>query len=119
MEVKHLDSGEGLESEGLLVGKTFLINKFGDTAGGIAAHLGLAAVGIEHPHTKISDVGGHNRHQTIAANSEMRVAHPAREFREVLQGLACRIDIDIIVAGTMHLGEPDFLTRYTHNAQKL
>ncbi len=105
VQVKHLYTGEGLKSDDSLVGQTAFVNILADTARGVAAHLGLRAIGIEHAHTEIGHLRAHDCNKAIGADAEMNVAHAAREIRKFMGGLHRGVDVNVVVTGAMHLGE--------------
>src|SRR5260370_10413724 len=83
-----------------------VIQEFGDTADAVSAHLGLAAVGVEHAHTGIRLVRRADQDQAVRADAEMAIADgTAKSCRIMRNRVAKAIDIDIVVARPMHLGE--------------
>ncbi len=103
-EIERLDPAEGLEGDTGLVGQAAVINELAHTAGSVAAHLALAAVGVEHPHTEVRDLGGQDEDESVAADPEPLVADPAGERLRILSGLKA-VDVNVIVADAVHLGK--------------
>src|SRR5208283_1570813 len=64
------------------------------------------AVGIEHPHPRIGHLGWQDQDQTIGSHAEMPVAHGHRQAGGVRRRrLGEGVDVDVIVADPVHLGE--------------
>lgn len=100
---QHLDAGEGLQCDSGFSRQSFLVHIFSDASGGVAAHLGLRAVGIEHPHSEISYVTGENHHKSVRSYSKMGVAYFDGQFTQVIGNGLKTIEINIIISGTVHL----------------
>ena len=71
----------------------------------IAAHPGLRAVGIEYPHAEIGLVRRTDKYQTVTSNSRMRCTPCPRKFFRMADRILGRIYINVVVSGTVHLGE--------------
>ena len=52
-QAQRFDSAERLKGDHILTDSPTLIEVFADASGRIAAHLSLAAVGVEHPHPRV------------------------------------------------------------------
>ena len=78
---------------------------FGEAADAVAAHCALGAVGVEHPHFEVGDVGVHNQDEAVAAHAEVAVADGAGEGAPVARRHCAGVHIDIVVAGAVHFGE--------------
>lgn len=106
-ELEGLDAGKGLEgSNGASVGQSVVINIFAYAARGIATHLSFRAVGVEHTHPEVGNIGGEDKDDTIASNAEMAVAHSASEGGDIVRNRGRQaVDINIIVACALHFGE--------------
>lgn len=105
LHLQDFDSCQSFEGELLLVGQMVVVAIFGHTAGGIAAHLGFAAVGIEHAHTEVAGLRGENQHQSVASDAEVAVGDEAGEGCWIRHLLLESVDVDIVVATSVHLGE--------------
>ena len=84
-----------------------LVEIFSYAPRSIAAHHGLTAVGIENAH---GEVGlGHravvNQHQSVGAYALVAVTPSHGCLGSIGNGMLYCIDIDIVVATTVHLGE--------------
>lgn len=77
------------------------------TTRSIAAHLCLTTICIEHTHADIRPVRGQNQHQAIGSDREMTVAETLSQQLRGGYRETHGIDIDIIVACTLHLCESD------------
>jgi len=81
------------------------IKIFGQAADAVAAHLGLGAVGVEHPHFYIRRLRRANQNQTVRADPKMAIAHPHRQPAGVFNSLLEAIDINIIIAQPLHFNK--------------
>ena len=99
------DAGSGLAVELGLVRQAAIVDEFGDAPDGVSAHLRLGPVGIEHPHAEVGRVGRHDEHEPVGADPEMPVAHERRDSRGLVDRLLEAVDVDVIVAASVHLGE--------------
>ena len=84
-------------------------------ADAVAAHLGLRAVRIEHPHPKIrrTGIGGRtNENEPVAAYAKVPIADAAGQRFRAWNGRLERIHIHVIVSGSLHLGKPHCLFPY-------
>ena len=89
-----------------LLGDASIVDVLGDASNRIAAHLRFAAVGIEHSHACIGHRGGTDQHQPIAAYSLVTVAHRHGRGGNIRRNrLGKAIDVDIVIASSVHLGE--------------
>ena len=78
----------------------------GDSAGGIAASLNLAAIGIEYPHFEVAMVRWLQHDELVAANPAVPVGNGlCKALRDRGQGGLARIQHDKVVSKAMHLGE--------------
>ena len=79
----------------------------GDAAHAVAAHLALGAVGVEHSHPRVRALGRHDHDHAVAADAGVAVAHGTCERERVVRrALVERANIHVIVADSVHLGEP-------------
>ena len=82
-----------------LLGDAVVEHILGDAANAVAAHLAFGAVGVEHPHSGVGPLGGHDQDQAVAADAEVAVADGPRQRGRVVRGrLVERADIHVIVA---------------------
>lgn len=99
---------EGLKFYLAAIRKMSFIEIFADTSACVAAHLGFGAVGIEDTHREVGSAqyrGLPDKHQTIAPDACVAVAPLHRRRLRVGNGVAGGVDIDVVVAGTVHLGK--------------
>ena len=73
--------------------------------GGVAAHLALAAVGVEDAHGKIRDPAGADQHQPVRADAPVPVAQAHGKGRRIRHPLLKGVDIEVVIAQPLHLGE--------------
>ena len=77
----------------------------GDAADAVAAHLRLAAVGVEHPHPHVRRFRWKDQDQSISPNAKM----PVRDFPGNARGIGHRlgepVDVNVIVPDAVHLRE--------------
>ena len=79
---------------------------FGHAPDAVSAHFGFAAIGVKHSHSSIRDIAWANQDQPISTDSLVPVGDPNRKFRgRIGDGVIRAIDVDIVVAGAVHLGE--------------
>jgi LL-diaminopimelate aminotransferase len=77
------------------------------TQRGVSTHHGFGAVCIEYTHTEIRFFGCSNQYQTVCTDTGMISAPFSGGFYRILQRRRQGIYIDIIIAGSLHLGELD------------
>src|SRR5262249_40279617 len=100
------DAAAGLERDAVLAGVAMVVEELGDTADAVAAHLGLAAVGVVHAHARVGLLGRADENEPVGADAEMPVADDAAQRGRVLgRRLADAIHVDVVVARAVHLGE--------------
>ena len=78
-----------------------------DATHSVAAHLTFRPVGVEHSHPRIGLIGWHDQDHAVAADAGVAVADGTCERERVVRrALVERADIHVIVADSVHLGEP-------------
>ena len=114
VEDKRLDARICKQSYLCLCCKGSLVEIFPDTPRGIAAHHRLRAVGIENTHTVVGLWDGRraNQHQSVAADALVAVTPKDGCLNGIGDGVLHGINVDIVVAAAVHLGEMD-LTHLT------
>ena len=100
------DAAGRFDSQRFFFGDAVVVDVFRHATNAVAAHLGLAAVGVEHPHAGVGDRGGMNQDQPVGADAFVPIADGDRQPRQIggeefLEG----VDIDIVIARTVHFGE--------------
>ena len=106
IEFERENAAAGFDRERRLLRDAMIVNEFRDTTDAVAAHLALAAVGVEHAHAGVGFFRWANEDEPIRADAEMAVADDFRQGDRVFRsGLANAIDIDVVVAGALHFGE--------------
>src|SRR5262249_5614987 len=60
-------------------GRVGVVQELGDAADAVAAHLGLAAVRVEHAHARVRDLAGQDRQHAFAADAEAAIAERAHD----------------------------------------
>ena len=79
---------------------------FGHAADAVAAHLGFAAVGVEHPHAGVGALRWADQDQAVAPDPPMAVADGARQHGHIIgNSLREAVHVDVVVARTLHLDE--------------
>ena len=73
----------GLDPQRWLAGQPVIVNVLRHAPDAVAAHFRLGAVGIEHLHPGVGDLGGEDEDQAVAADAEVAVGDSAGEFRGV------------------------------------
>ena len=108
----------GLDAQRVVGRQAVVVDELGDAADAVAAHLRLAAVGVEHAHLRVGDLGGADEDEAVAADAEVPVADAPGELGGVGgRRLADAIDVDVVVADAVHLVEshgPDSLLHLLH-----
>ena len=83
-----------------------IVDVLGHAADAVAAHFRFAAVGVEHPHPGRGDRRRANQDQPVAAHAKMPIRDaPGQLGRVVRQRLMKAIDVNVVVANAVHLGE--------------
>src|SRR5262245_49171752 len=83
-----------------------IVEVFCHTANAVAAHLRLAAVGVEHTHAGVRLFRRTNQDQAIGADAEMPIADGAAQRSRIARRRSTKaIDVDIVVAAALHFGE--------------
>ena len=104
-------AGAGLDADDVAGGESVVPDVLGHAAHAVAAHLGLAAVGIEHPHAGVGDFRGADEDQSVRADPEVAVGDLAGDPGGVVDLLAEEVDVDVVVPQAFHLGEAHPATR--------
>jgi tryptophan synthase beta subunit len=83
-----------------------VVNVFRDASDSIATHFRFRSVGVEHAHLRVCLVGRTDENQTVTADAFMAVRYLSREESRILrEGFIKAIDINVVIAGAVHLGE--------------
>ena len=97
----------GLDLQRVAAADAVVVDVLGDAADAVAAHLGGRAVGVEHPHLGVGPLrwgrSGSGRRRRRRSGGRT-CGGPAREC-SVGHGFGEAIDVDVVVAGAVHLGE--------------
>jgi hypothetical protein len=99
------DSAAGFDGHGVVLGEAVVVGVLGDAADAVAAHLALAAIGVEHAHADIGVVGGEDEDEAIGADAGVAVGDEAGDLAGVGESFLEVVDIDIVVADAVHFGE--------------
>ena len=102
-EHKRLDAAERLHCEHVLFHALDLIEKLSDAADGVAAHLALAAVRVEHAHLCIRRVTRADIHDAVPADGKVPVGKFFCNGTRIGGKPVEAVKIDIIVADAVHL----------------
>src|SRR5262249_35867644 len=96
----------GLDLQHRLAGDAVVVDVLGDAAHAVAAHLRLAAVGVEHAHAGVAALGPADEDEPAGADAEVPVADRAAQRGGILrQRLAKAVDVDVVVAAALHFHE--------------
>lgn len=82
-----------------------VVGEFGDAADSVAAHFGFGAVGVEHSHADVGEVGGEDEDEAVGADAEVAVGDFLGEGGGVGYFFGEAVDVDVVVADAVHLGE--------------
>ena len=109
MKPERQNTRQRLDTDLLLIRMPVVVDVLAYAADAVAAHFGLRAVRIEHPHPKIrlAGIGGRaNENEPVAAYAKVPIADAAGQRFRAGNGCLERIHIHIIVSGSLHLGKP-------------
>ena len=114
MKMEHLDAGKRQQTDACFCREVPVVQIFPDASASIATHHSFRTIGIVYVHCKISlgDRAFADEHQTIGADALVTITPGNGCFCEVGHFLLHRIDIDVVVARSMHLRETDFAYHY-------
>src|SRR5450759_854598 len=111
-------AGCGLEHHGVVAERALHPQLAGDHAHAVAAHLRLAAVGIEDRDREAVRAGRRaDDHDAVRADAEVAVAEQAHALRRELERHLFGVHHDVVVAEALPLGELDLaeaLPRWRH-----
>ena len=96
------DAGERFDREGGLFHDALLVHILGKAADAVAAHLRLAAVGIDDAHADVGRVAVEHEQQPVPAHAGLAVAERRCKRIEVGAAHAARIDDEKVIAQSMH-----------------
>ena len=68
-------AGQGVDGEDLPVHEALVVGVLGDASDPVAAHLGLAAVGVDDAHGYVGALSGHDVQHAVRSDAEVAVAH--------------------------------------------
>jgi len=90
--------------------QTVLHHVLGEASDAVAAHFGAAAVGVVHDHGCVRPHGRADQNQPVAAYPAVAVAYAPGQVGQIdpVERLRKAVDINIVVADAMHLGESHF-----------
>ena len=104
-QLQHLDTSARFQRDAGFVRQPAVVDVLADAAAGVAAHIALGAVRIEHAHAEVRHIGGADEHQPVRAHAEVPVADARGERAGVVHMLLKRVDIDVVVADALHFGK--------------
>ena len=90
---------------GFVADDAVIVDVLCKAADAVAAHLGFGAVGVEHAHADVGGVGWADENQAVCADAEVAAAHAHGKIGRVGDLLTKAIDVNIVVAQTMHFCE--------------
>ncbi len=103
MEADCLDSAEGFERDCRFVGQAVVVDVFAYAACSVATHACFRSVGIENAHPEVGNHGGAYNNDAVGSDAGVWAAHLDGKLFD-LTGSRCEaIDVDVIIAQTMHL----------------
>ena len=104
-QVERLHAGIGFQRHHRFVRHAAVVYVFRDASTCVAAHRSARTIRVVHNHAEIRLVARRDEHQPVAAHAEMPVAHAPRQRRQIVCLLFKRVDIDVVVAQSLHFGE--------------
>ncbi len=108
MELQSLDARECFECDIGLMGQSVVVDIFSDASCTVAAHTCFGAVGVEYAHLEVGYVGWEYEYYAVGAYAGVRSAHFYGEVCQIAGRRCQAIDVDVIIAYTMHLSKQDF-----------
>ena len=107
-DAQGLDAAQRLHAHAVALHRAGLVEVLAHAAQGVAAHLRLAAVGVEDAHARVAACGGQDQHQPVGANAEVLLAELLCQRR----GVAClhapgvlAAEKDKVIAKAVHFDE--------------
>ena len=94
-----------MDAKGVRLGPPLLVEELGDASDRIAAHLRLGAVLIVYMHLEALSIVPGVGHHAVAPDAGVAVGVAPGKCRIVEGGVAVTIDVDVVVAQCLHLGE--------------
>src|SRR4051812_30445840 len=79
---------------------------FRDATNPVAAHFAFRSIDIEHAHAHIGFVGWQDEDQPVGTDPKMPVGDFARDRGRISDVFDEAVDVNVIVADAVHLGEP-------------
>ena len=105
-QVKRQHPAAGFQGDCWFANDAAVVDVSGDAADAVAAHLGLAAVGVEDPHPRVGFLRWTDQDQPVSPDAEMPIADRSAERRRIARRRSAEaIDVDIVVAAALHFGE--------------
>ena len=105
-ELEAEDAVARLDSQCLVAADAVIVDILGDAANAVAAHFGLGAVGVKHPHPCVGHGAGANQDQAVAADAVMPVGDAPGQIGGVgRHGLFKTVDVHVVVSSPVHFGE--------------
>ncbi len=95
----------GLDAHRVVLGQAMVKRIFRDAPHPVAAHLPLAAIGVEHAHADVGLVGRQNQDQPVRPDPRMPIRNRNRQARGISYVLGKAVDVNVVVADAVHLGE--------------
>ena len=94
-----------LHGEALFPHQAAVVQELAQAAYAVAAHLRLAAVGVDDAHADVGHLRGQRQDQTVRADAEVAVAQPRRQRLRRVHRLTKAVHYDKIIAKAVHLGK--------------
>ena len=110
LPAQGLESAAGIDAQ-FIQHRTFRrmgAQPLGHTADAVAAHLPLAAVGVEHPHLAMGTrrLRGADADDAVRTNGKMPLGQPAGQLCDLLRHTAlAAVQIDIVVGAALHFSK--------------
>src|SRR5262249_54438085 len=112
------EAAAGLYGQRRFRSDAMIMDELAETAQAVAAHLRLAAVGVEHPHARIGPLRGTDKDEAIRADATMSIADDLAQLGGMLwRRVMDAIDVDVVVAQPVHL--PEFHRHYPSSGLRL
>src|SRR5205823_946986 len=104
-QVEAQYSAAGFDAHGIFLREAVVIRIFGHAANAVAAHFAFQAVGVEHAHADVGLLRRHDEDQAVAADAGVAIGNQRSNARGIRHFLVKAIDVDVVVADAVHLGE--------------
>ena len=109
IEPHGFDAGLRLHGEDIFFHDASIVEVLSHAPQGVARHLALAAVPVEHPHFRVGLVGALHQHDAVRAHAVMPVAEGNAQGFRAGNGFVKVFQEKIVIAAGLHFGKGQLL----------